>query len=395
MSGEAIARESSFDATLPPIRLLAGEDGYRLLAEHPGTLRHVAYSLGVLAAGQPEPEPESWQPRAHKRLGEVLEVEMVDGEETYPGVDEFARMTVGLAYEKHDDYMAARTDSFGIPNRLAVFEELEYAMVWANERPQKAQRLEDGTVIPAEPRRGMGMGILDIDYFKDVNDVLGHPFGDKILLRISDHLQAIMRSGESGRRRGEDDRPSDAAVNPHPDWGLVGRLGGDEFAFALRVHEQKGLVSGRRGQQRLSLQEVFMRAAARIEDELAAELVVINQEIREERIRQNEERARLNLERTADEQLDLLPELPQLAASFGWEMAGRSDTEAKLVRKTDIAMYANKRAGKAADYEEDRRKLKTAERNQIGRVARVLSRPGFARYRRIIEPLVELYGQPL
>ena len=364
---------------LPPIRLLEGAAGRDLILEHPGTLRHVAYSLGVLAIGQPEPAPEVWQPRAQKKLEQVTEPELgPDGGELFPSLVEFAQMTVDNAYASHADYETARTDSFGISNRLAVFEELERAMVWANEKPQRA-RLEAGRPVPGESSRGMGMGILDIDYFKDVNDVLGHAFGDRILLRISDRLQAIMRRGESGRRQ---DEWGDAARNPYPSWGFVGRLGGDEFAFVLRVHEQRRQApSGRRGRQRLSLEEVFNGAATRIETELAQELVLINQEIQQERARQN-------LIRTADKQL---AEIPELKASFGWELAGRRDSEAVLARRTDLSMYANKRRGKVADAEDDRRKLKQRELQQIGRIILMLDRPGFARYRRPVEALRELY----
>lgn len=66
-------------------------------------------------------------------------------------------------------------------------------------------------------RRGtFGILYLDLDGFKKVNDVLGHDFGDHLLIHVAKKLQQSVR---------EDD--------------LVARLGGDEFAII--VYEPGGL----------------------------------------------------------------------------------------------------------------------------------------------------------
>jgi diguanylate cyclase (GGDEF)-like protein/PAS domain S-box-containing protein len=52
--------------------------------------------------------------------------------------------------------------------------------------------------------------LLDVDRFKDVNDVLGHPAGDDLLVQIAARLVASIRDGD-----------------------LVARIGGDEFAIVL------------------------------------------------------------------------------------------------------------------------------------------------------------------
>lgn len=52
--------------------------------------------------------------------------------------------------------------------------------------------------------------ILDIDYFKRINDTLGHQTGDKVLQELSRSLHASIRDSD-----------------------LIGRLGGDEFCIYL------------------------------------------------------------------------------------------------------------------------------------------------------------------
>jgi GGDEF domain-containing protein len=51
---------------------------------------------------------------------------------------------------------------------------------------------------------------MDLDHFKDVNDTLGHPCGDRLLQITADRLEPIVGDGD-----------------------IVARLGGDEFAILL------------------------------------------------------------------------------------------------------------------------------------------------------------------
>lgn len=56
------------------------------------------------------------------------------------------------------------------------------------------------------------IGIIDIDYFKNINDTYGHLFGDEILISFTKSLSHVI--GKSG---------------------MVGRIGGDEFLFIYPV----------------------------------------------------------------------------------------------------------------------------------------------------------------
>lgn len=82
-----------------------------------------------------------------------------------------------------------------LPNRMTLREELDRALRYA--------------------RRDVGVAILyiDLDHFKEINDTLGHPIGDALLIEVSRRL--------SGCVRGED---------------TVARLGGDEFAIIQISH---------------------------------------------------------------------------------------------------------------------------------------------------------------
>jgi len=66
--------------------------------------------------------------------------------------------------------------------------------------------------------------MLDVDFFKRVNDTLGHPAGDRVLQELADLCQRHVREHD-----------------------LVGRMGGEEFAVALVACdlERAGLVAER------------------------------------------------------------------------------------------------------------------------------------------------------
>jgi diguanylate cyclase (GGDEF)-like protein len=80
-----------------------------------------------------------------------------------------------------------------LPNRTLFQQRLETALVEAR---------RDGSVL--------GLLLLDLDRFKDVNDTLGHPAGDSLLEVVARRLVSAVRPGDT-----------------------VARLGGDEFAVLL------------------------------------------------------------------------------------------------------------------------------------------------------------------
>ncbi len=80
-----------------------------------------------------------------------------------------------------------------LPNRVLLHGRLEQAMA--------AARRDTGQ---------LAMLFIDMDRFKDINDTLGHPVGDGLLVEVGQRLRALVRDSD-----------------------IVARLGGDEFVLVL------------------------------------------------------------------------------------------------------------------------------------------------------------------
>ncbi|MGI0522870.1 diguanylate cyclase [Rhizobium giardinii] len=76
----------------------------------------------------------------------------------------------------------------------------------------------------------IGLILIDIDYFKAINDTHGHPAGDRVLIETADLLRSLLRSTD-----------------------LVARFGGEEFAILIPGGSLAGALSIAR-QIRLALQ---------------------------------------------------------------------------------------------------------------------------------------------
>lgn len=87
-------------------------------------------------------------------------------------------------------YMARHDALTNLPNRTMFRTEIQDALM-------RTERGENVAVL-----------CLDLDYFKGVNDTLGHPVGDALLCAVADRLRGCLRESD-----------------------LVARLGGDEFAL--------------------------------------------------------------------------------------------------------------------------------------------------------------------
>jgi diguanylate cyclase (GGDEF)-like protein/PAS domain S-box-containing protein len=100
-------------------------------------------------------------------------------------VTERKRAEAAMHHMAHHDALT------GLPNRSLFVERIQFSLA-------EAERV--GSY--------MGVLFLDLDHFKDVNDTLGHPVGDELLIQVSKRLLQCARSSDT-----------------------VARLGGDEFAI--------------------------------------------------------------------------------------------------------------------------------------------------------------------
>ena len=97
-----------------------------------------------------------------------------------------------LAEEK-TRHMAYHDVLTGLPNRKLFSDRLSIALAHAQRE-----------------KKGMGIAMLDLDNFKDVNDTLGHDVGDLLLKATAERLTTVLRKSDT-----------------------VARFGGDEFMMIL------------------------------------------------------------------------------------------------------------------------------------------------------------------
>lgn len=145
--------------------------------------------LAVIARGQP------WHYVYELRDGRAIAVSHLPlpsggSIATHEDISERRKAEAQIAYMAHHDMLTR------LPNRVRFREDLQQIIDGGRENP-------------------VAVLCLDLDYFKNVNDTLGHPVGDELLKAVAERLRSCVR-------------PTDK----------IARLGGDEFAVVQAGVEQ-------------------------------------------------------------------------------------------------------------------------------------------------------------
>ncbi|WP_249998277.1 bifunctional diguanylate cyclase/phosphodiesterase [Actinoplanes sp. M2I2] len=156
-------------------------------------------TVAVLAVTQSLPDIETFD-RDHLRLLEALAA--------HAGVAlTNARLVQQLSHSAQHDALT------GLPNRRKLLADL-------------GEAVGDGR----DPAVRVGVILLDLDRFKDINDALGHTIGDEVLRQVGHRLQARLGDRASVARLGGDE------------FGLIARAASeaDVLALAAELHETLG-----------------------------------------------------------------------------------------------------------------------------------------------------------
>jgi diguanylate cyclase (GGDEF)-like protein len=153
--------------------------------------------------------------QAVRRMGEGYlgtRVFLLRGSELGEFTNVINRMASALQHEREnlERSVAERTKELQEANarleRLAVTDGL--TGVFNHRRFQ--EQLQAELLRSERHKRPMGVLMVDVDFFKKVNDAMGHPAGDELLRRLAEVLSADLRATD-----------------------LIARYGGEEFAVIL------------------------------------------------------------------------------------------------------------------------------------------------------------------
>jgi 5-methylcytosine-specific restriction enzyme A len=137
-------------------------------------------------------------PKKIQAAGEDIVRVDATGRVTFSDITERKRVETALITERRQSgeeiqRMAYHDSLTGLPNRNLFSDRLGIALAQA-QRNQKT----------------VGVAMLDLDKFKDVNDTLGHDVGDLFLKAATERLNTVLRKGDT-----------------------IARFGGDEFVLIL------------------------------------------------------------------------------------------------------------------------------------------------------------------
>lgn len=108
-------------------------------------------------------------------------------------------------------FLAALFEKLHIQKEKLKHQALHDPLTGLPNRALMNDRLEQAILTAERDRAQVALLFIDLNFFKNINDSLGHSFGDALLIELASRLQSVVRKSDT-----------------------VSRLGGDEFAIVLR-----------------------------------------------------------------------------------------------------------------------------------------------------------------
>ncbi|MBO1923469.1 bifunctional diguanylate cyclase/phosphodiesterase [Thiomicrorhabdus sp. 6S3-12] len=125
---------------------------------------------------------------------DMPKIDTTETEEIARLVEAFVQMDEEVTHRQNAlEHQAMHDHLTGLPNRFLLNQRIEYQLL-------SAERQQGSFVL----------FVMDLDFFKEINDTLGHASGDKLLIEASERIHKLIRKSDT-----------------------LARLGGDEFSILL------------------------------------------------------------------------------------------------------------------------------------------------------------------
>jgi diguanylate cyclase (GGDEF)-like protein/PAS domain S-box-containing protein len=187
---EELYGTSVHDLIHPEVAAGARQAHAELLADHRRPMRHETRLVRADGTAVPVQLTASWVEESPDGQAAHLVIIIED-------ITERKALEAQLVHRSLHDPLT------GLPNRLLFQDRLWHAL-------ERGQRERTPTCVL----------IMDLDGFKAINDELGHPMGDLVLVAFADRLRSVLRASDTAARLGGDEfsivcentEPADARV---------------------------------------------------------------------------------------------------------------------------------------------------------------------------------------
>ncbi|WP_051144876.1 bifunctional diguanylate cyclase/phosphodiesterase [Thiomicrorhabdus sp. Kp2] len=118
-------------------------------------------------------------------------------------IDAYIEMNKEVVHRQNAlEHQAMHDHLTGLPNRFLLHQRIEYQLLNSERN-----------------KRPFVLFLMDLDFFKDINDTLGHAAGDRLLTQVSKRINSLIRKSDT-----------------------LARLGGDEFSILLPDSDKNSVL---------------------------------------------------------------------------------------------------------------------------------------------------------